>query len=108
MGSDKCSSDPTRRFSIRDVTRKTARWQALLGGFHHDSVRGHLSQLRNCDFQHTVDRLRLDVLHVHRIGQAEATLKFAPDALDSAEPFLSGRSGTMLAPAPNAKNAPVG
>ena len=51
-------------------------------------MRLHLGKLRNGDFQNTVDGLRLDVLRIRSLGQAEATLEFTADALDAAEAFL--------------------
>jgi hypothetical protein len=59
----------------------------LLGSFYGDPVRLHLGKLRNCDFQHTIDELRLDVLGIGRIRQAEAALEFTGDALDATIAF---------------------
>ena len=47
-------------------------------------MRLYLRHLRNCDFQHTIDEFRLDVLGVGRIRQAESALKLSRDALDAA------------------------
>src|ERR1700691_4591464 len=55
----------------------------LLGSFYGDPVRLHLGNLRNCDFQHTVDELRLDVLDIGGLRQAEAAQKLTRGALDS-------------------------
>src|ERR1700722_3702690 len=65
-------------------TEDCARGVALLGGFHRDPVRLHLRHLRNCDFQHTIEELRLDALRICRIGQAETALELPGDALHSA------------------------
>src|SRR5882757_1998189 len=56
-----------------------------LGGFDQDLVRLHLRQLRDCDFQHTIGDLRLDVLCVSTLREAESALEFAAYALDAAE-----------------------
>jgi len=40
-------------------------------------VRLHLRQFRDCDFQHTIGDLRLDVLWVRALGQAEAALELS-------------------------------
>src|ERR1700693_4186812 len=80
-----------RPVSVRPQDRHHPRYytedcagRSLLGGFHRDPVRLHLRRLRNCDFQHTVDEFRLDVLRVGRIRQAETALELARDALYAA------------------------
>src|ERR1700737_4381232 len=70
------------RYYTEDCARRT-----LLGGFHRDPVRLHLRQLRNCDFQHTVDELRLDVLGIGRIRQAATALECGGNALYAAIAF---------------------
>src|SRR6202041_4172322 len=82
------------RYYPEDCVRR-----ALLGGFHRDSVRLHLRQFRNCDFQHTVDELRLDVLGVSRIRQAETALERTRDALYATIAFtrLSARIFALAA-----------
>src|SRR3984957_20447798 len=75
-----------RRYRPRYYTEDCVR-RALLGCFHRDPVRLHLRQFRNCDFQHTVDELRLDVLGVGRIRQAETALERTRDALDATIAF---------------------
>jgi len=56
-----------------------------LGCFDRDLMRLHLRQLRNGDFQHAIGDLRLDVLCVSALREAESALEFAADALDAAE-----------------------
>src|SRR5882762_757937 len=95
-----------RQHRPRYYTEDCAR-RALLGGFHRDPVRLHLRQLRNCDFQHTIDELRLDVLGVGRIRQAERALEFARDALHAAIAFAR-LSARIFALSANGQHALVG
>src|SRR5258708_652692 len=70
------------RYYTEDRAERT-----LLGGFHGDPVRLHLRQFRNCDFQHTIDELRLDVLGVGRFRQAETAPELARDAFHATIAF---------------------
>src|SRR5258706_2185908 len=92
--------------TIRYYTEECA-GRSLLGGFHRDPARLHLRQFRNCDFQHTVDELRLDVLGVGRIRQAETALEFARDALYAAV-ALAGFLARVLALSTNGEHTLIG
>src|ERR1700722_19431636 len=81
--------------------------RSLLGRFHRDPARLHLRQFRNCDFQHTVDELRLDVLGVGRFGQAETALEFAGDALYAAV-ALAGFLARVFALSANGEHTLIG
>src|SRR5579863_5062075 len=88
-------------------TEDCARGVTLLGSFHRDPVRLHLRHLRNCDFQHTIEELRLDALGIRRIGQAETALELPGNALHPAI-ALARFALAVLALSANGEHALIG
>src|SRR5579863_1264744 len=105
-GPDEGSSGPD---IVKVVPRSYTqdRLRTLSGGFDGDPMRLHLRHLRNCDFQHTIDEFRLDVLGVGRIRQAETALKLSRDALDAAI-ALTGFALRLLALTTDGEHALIG
>src|SRR5271156_936501 len=75
---------PTGRYSRTAILHVRSHSAGFLSRFHPDSLRLHLGYLRNCDLEHPVGRLGLDVLHIGRLRQAEAAQELAGDPLDAA------------------------